>query len=74
MTRYKVNYGWQTYETTRCEPGVLTHALMIDDTKARSVHVEWCGSYEIAAREKARVIALKRPGIGAAICDVLEAS
>lgn len=57
MTRYKADYGWQTYETTRHAPGVLTHALVLDNCTQRTVHIEWCGSLEIAARERARVLA-----------------
>jgi hypothetical protein len=61
-TTYRFPYGWALIETKRTAPGILTHAIVIDYCRPdKSVDVEWCGSFEIAARERARAIVARKP-------------
>jgi hypothetical protein len=61
-TTYRFPYGWALIETSRVQPGILTHAIVIDcGLPNHAVTVEWCGSFDIAARERARAIVARKP-------------
>jgi hypothetical protein len=70
MTRYRFPYGWTTYETTRAQPGVLSHAVITD--RAGEVSIEWCGSLYLAAQEANRVRALCQTGSARAVVTISE--